>query len=119
LEFSFNLQKKLFDPHFDFMVWVVVYDKENKMLGILSHPYSEELTIDNGGDTYHIAGYTHTKADTNYSGNYFQGNLLDEDFTRIDHLRVMVEMQHTFLCYYNWYDRYREWIKEHPEYSGA
>jgi hypothetical protein len=119
LEFGFDLPKNLFDPHFDFMIWVVVYDKENKMLGILSHPNSEELTIDNGGDTYHIAGFTHTKADTNYSGYYFQGNLLDEDFTRIDHIRLMVELQHKFLCRYNWNDRYREWIKEHPEYSGA
>jgi hypothetical protein len=119
LEFGFDLPKKLFDPFYDFMIWVVVYDKDGRMLGILSHPDSENIVVDNGGDTYHIAGFTPTKANTDLSGNYFQGNMLDEDFKRIDHLQVMVEMQHVYLCSYNWYDRYREWVKEHPEYSGA
>jgi hypothetical protein len=119
LEFGFDLPKKLFDPFYDFMIWVVVYDNDSRMLGILSHPNSENIVIDNGGDTYHISGFTRTKADTNISGNYFQGNMLDQDFARIDHLQVMVEMQHVYLCSYNWYDRYREWVIEHPEYSGA
>jgi hypothetical protein len=119
LEFGFDLPKKIFDPYYDFMIWVVMYDKDSKMLGILSHPNSEDIIIDNGGDTYHIAGFTRTKADSDLSGNYFKGNMLDEDFTRIDHIQVMVEMQHTYLCYYNWYDEYREWVKEHPEYGGA
>jgi hypothetical protein len=118
--FGFDLPKSVFNPNYTFMTRVVVYDENGKMLGILSKSNIAELFIDNGGDTYHISGYHAPKPDQGADGkNYFRGDLLDEDYDRIDHIRVVVEKQHLFLCYYNGYNGYRDYIAEHPEESGA
>jgi hypothetical protein len=122
LDFAFELPKSLFNPNYDFMTWVVAYDENEKMLGILYKPNVWELKIDNGGDMYRIIGFyePHPEPHTTAPG-FFRGELLDdEDYYRIDHIRVMVEMEHTYLCgAYASYDSYREWIAEHPEFSGA
>lgn len=116
IRFEFDLPKSIFKPFYSFMTWVVVYDENGEMLDILQKSFSEELKIDNGGDTYRITGYYGTASDTGSAGSdYFIGELTDEDLERTDHIRVMVERQHVYLCYSNKYDIYREYMANHPE----
>jgi hypothetical protein len=119
LEFGFDLPKSLFNPWYDFLTWVVLFDKNGEVLGDLYKGNSEILRTDNGGDSYHIAGYYDPHPTGLIGEDYFSGDLPDEYFYRIDHIHVMVEMQHNFLCKEDWYDKYREWMTEHPEFSGA
>jgi hypothetical protein len=120
LRFGFDLPKSFFNRYYDYITWVVVYDEKGEMLGFLSRYNIEDITMDSGGDTYRINGYYRTAGDTGERGeNYFRGDLLDVDFARIDHIRVMVEKQHDFLCFSNRYDDYRKYMTEHPEESGA
>jgi hypothetical protein len=120
IEFGFDLPKSIFNPYYNFMTRVVAYDKSGKILGFLYRGYTEEIKIDNGGDDYHITGYFGTTSDTDPGRtDLFRGDLLDEDLDRIDHIQVMVEKQHTYLCYSYRYDLYRKYIANHPEESGA
>jgi hypothetical protein len=115
IAFGFELPKSFFNPNYEYLTWVIVYDENGKMLGILSKSNSEELFIDNGGDTYHISGYHAPELDPGtFVKDYFQGDLLDEDYDRIDHIRVMVEKEHKSLCHDNWYDDYRNYMATHP-----
>jgi hypothetical protein len=119
LEFGFDLPKSIFHPIYDFLTWIVLYDENGEVLGDLYKGYSELLRTDNGGDSYHIAGYYDLYPVSPIGEDYFRGDVPDEYFKRIDHIRVMLEMQHLYLCNYNRYDDYREWMMEHPEFNGA
>jgi hypothetical protein len=119
IEFGFDLPKSLFNPMYDFLTWIVLYAENGEVLGDLYKGRSEILKVDNGGNSYHIAGYYDLYPTSPIGEDYFLGDISDELFSRIDHIRVMVEMQHDFLCNEDWYDKYREWMAEHPEFSGV
>jgi hypothetical protein len=119
LEFGFDLPKSIFHPMYDFLTWVVIYDEHGEVLGDLYKGNSELIRTDNGGDSYHIAGYYDPHPVSPIGEDFFRGDIPDEKFSQIDHIRVMLEMQHSYLCYYDRYDDYREWMAEHPEFSGA
>jgi hypothetical protein len=121
IEFSFELPKRLFNPWYDFTTWVVAYDAQGSMLGIISKMRSQKSAMDTGGVTYKIWGYYAPKPDQwDVRDEYFLlSNIQVEDINRIDHIKVMVEMRHKFLCNYNSYDSYREWMAEHPDALGG
>jgi hypothetical protein len=120
LDFTFDLQSWVFaDPYYNIEAWVVLYDSSNKIVGIVFRAYLNDDVTEAKGDVYHISGFYQPK-DNNSPGptgslNFFMGDLTEEELSRVDHIGMMVERQHRYLCSYNYYDIYRRYIQDHPE----
>ena len=98
------------------MAWVILYDAENEIVGILYRGYCQDIKVESGDENYRINGFSRTSpGDETEVANYFTGSLSDEDLLRIDHISVMIEKQHTYLCAYDNYDLYKKYIEDHPE----
>ncbi len=110
INFSFDLPKSFFKGYgFSYSAWVMLYDKDGRLISILYNSKMEENLVEKNG-LFHITGFSSNSysSNLNYFRNSNESNLSGFDFTQVNHARVFVEEQHEFLCgTYTNYDVYR------------